>query len=145
VQGDAGGSELTCGDGGGGAGTTGRRRWRSRGEGEGAATEKSRGGGGAATEEKSSRGKSRDGKRRGMPPGVTRPGRFPRENPAPAGPRHPCRGLPNSPERRPVENCHVEFRRGERPGFPAGKAAAKVARKEFWDAHCFKKKSFGMP
>jgi hypothetical protein len=84
-------------------------------------------GGGAATEEKSSRGKSRDGKRRGMPPGVTRPGRFPRENPAPAGPRHPCRGLPNSPERRPVENCHVEFHRGERPGFPAGKAAAKVA------------------
>lgn len=65
------------------------------------------------------------GKGTGMTPGVSRPDRFPRENPAPAGPRHPCRGLPNRPERRPWKFAAWNFTAGKSPGSRRGRLLPK--------------------
>ena len=67
------------------------------------------------------------GKGMGTTPRVWRPGRFPRQNPAPAGPKHPCGELPNGLKPRRVENYRVGFQPRENGGIPTGKAAAKVA------------------
>ena len=68
----------------------------------------------------------------GTTPRVWRPGRFPRQNLAPAGPKHPCGELPNGLKPRRVENYRVGFQPWENSGTPAGKAASKVGLKSIF-------------
>ena len=77
------------------------------------------------------------GKGTGMTPRVWRPGRFPRQNPAPAGPKHPCGELPNGLKPRRVENYRVGFQPRENGGTPAGKAASKVGLRSFVFPHIY--------
>jgi len=77
--------------------------------------------------EESSEKKRRDeSSRRGMPPDVTRPDRFPHQNPAPAGRRPLIRMLPKKSECRCVEIFRGDFLHGETTGNPPGSPAAKV-------------------
>ena len=64
--------------------------------------------------------------RRRMPPDVTRPDRFPRQNPAPAERRPLIRVLPNKSECRCVKIFRGDFLYRETTGNPPGSPAAKV-------------------
>ena len=130
MQGDAGGSELTCRDGGAAAAwamATEETRGRRGGVGGEARTDGRRprrgeDGRAASKEEVESRSRGAE-TTRGISPGVSRPEMYPHENPAPTGPRGASGGLHVS---RPVENRRVGFFSEEKAGIPPGFRAAKV-------------------
>jgi len=106
-------------------------RGRRRREDGGAALEKRQGRtGGVGGEERTEEdveSRSRGGEvTRGISPDVSRPERYPHENPAPTGARSASGGLPNGPVSRAVENRRAGFSPREKAGIPGGSRAAKV-------------------